>query len=76
LALSVNESTQLPPHASAPVGHPQLELTQFWSAGHALPHAPQFCALVVVSVHTPAQLVRPVEQSQAPAWQALPPGQA
>lgn len=44
--------------------------------GHAVPHAPQFIALVIVSTQTPPQLVWPVGHSQAPAAHESPAPQA
>jgi hypothetical protein len=49
---------------------PHVPALQTEPAGHALPHVPQFSALVIVSTHAPSEhSVSPVPQSD---WQELP----
>ena len=51
----------------------QVPLKQTWAPTHAVPHAPQFVVLLVMSTQVPPQQAWPaVHAAPAPHWQTLP----
>jgi hypothetical protein len=50
-------------HWIRPTGHMQMLLTQVAPVTQALPHMPQLAGLLVKSVQTPLQTVRPAGQT-------------
>jgi len=77
---SVSTQTIPPPTVQIVLGRLHItvhrEAAQNCPAGHALPHAPQFAALVDVSTHAPPQNDCPLGQRHAPMTQLCPPEHA
>ena len=57
---------QVPEQLVVPAGQPQVPLVHTWVAGQAVPQAPQWVALMRVSVSQPS--VRLLLQSPKPVW--------
>lgn len=74
LALLERRSTQMPPHATCPVGHGQVPpltamqtpCTHALPAGHTCPQAPQFAESMLVYVQMPLQFVVPLLHPHVP----------
>jgi hypothetical protein len=68
----------MPVHAVSPVGQPasHAPATQVLPRPQRLPHVPQLFGSVVVSVHSPLQLVSPPPQTHAPLVHDAPVPQA
>src|SRR5438094_83924 len=71
----VQAMPQAPPQLVRPVPHaaPHTPTEHTWPAAHLVVQEPQCAASLVVSKHSPPQLVVPAAHEQEPAVQVLPP---